>query len=90
MRTRLWCLFPDLTGKYREFFKNKTVLGFERDKICSKNSALRADFPKNCDREIFETNREQFLQIRETDSRSRDPVIHYQSPVFPQQIEAGR
>jgi len=65
VRTRLRCHFPVLPGKYREFLQNKAVLGFDRDIICSKDSALRADFPKNCNREINSRSRELFLRIRE-------------------------
>ena len=90
MRTRLRCHFPVLLGKYREIFQNETISGVDRYIICSKDSALRADFSKNCNREINSRIRELFLQIRETDSWSRDPVIHHQSPMFPQQIEVGR
>ena len=90
MRTRLRCHFPVLPGKYREFLQNRTVSGVDRARICSKDSALRADFPRKCNREINSRIRELFLQIRETDSWSRDPVIHHQSPMFPQQIEVGR
>ena len=77
VRTRLRCHFPVLPGKYREFLQSRAVLGFDGDIICCKNSTLRADFPKNCNREVKLLSRELFLQIREIDSWSRDLVIHH-------------
>jgi len=70
-----WCVQSDanqsrvsfslIYGKIQGIFAKLGCFEFLARGICSKDSMLRMDFPKNCNRENFQPNRERKLPKRE-------------------------